>query len=271
MDKGMVFAQSIGSVVGFTLGNMLLSAGITVGFKLVEQVRNGEKISIGKAVGHLASGEFVGGYAGAGLGAAAGSVIGSLLGGTIPIVGPVIGALAPAVFAHVGGTIGAQLGNGLATGQRPKLGQIISSMDKGMVFAQSIGSVVGFTLGNMLLPGIGGFAGGIIGSMVGSKLLNMIRGRKDKLSVSAVSVAGGGAVISASKGVRSSGLVRGRVNIMDKIRTKSVGSGNSAYNRLIAAYKRYSQYLSNGKGNTPEGIKALKDYKEALSNYNRSK
>ncbi len=251
----------------FSPKTMVLAAGITVGFKIVEQIQNGEKVSIGKAVGHLGSGQFIGGFTGAGLGAAAGSVVGSLASGTIPVVGPIIGALCPAIFAHVGGTIGGQLGDGLATGQRPSLKEIVSSMDKGMVLAQSIGSVAGFTLGNMLLPGIGGMVGGILGSIVGSKILNVIRGRKDKMSVGSVNVVGGTVTMSSNNSTSASSVVQNS----NSITTSISGTGNKAYDKLMTTYKRYSQHLSNGDVNSSAGMKALKDYKEALSKYNMSK
>jgi hypothetical protein len=249
---------------GFSPKSFLIAGGITVGFKIAEQVRNGEKISIGKAVGHLASGQFLGGYTGAVLGASAGSVVGSLLSGSIPVVGPVLGALAPALFGHVGGYLGAKMGDDLSTGQRPSLKDAIASMDKGAIFASSIGSVAGFALGNMLLPGIGGMVGGIVGSMVGSKILGLIRGRKDKQSVTSVVMAGPVSIANTTTTSAGSAAI---VSQPTGITVGNSNLGGSAHDKLMAAYKRYSSFLSNGQGNSAGAIQALKEYKEALAAY----
>lgn len=242
---------------GFSPKSMLLAGGITVGFKIVEQIRSGEKISIGKAVGHLASGQFLGGYTGSVVGAAAGSVVGSLLSGTIPVVGPVLGALAPAIFGNIGGYVGSSLGDGIANGQRPSLKEIFASMDKTAILASSVGSVVGFTLGNMLFPGIGGIAGGIIGSMVGTKLLNMFRGRKEATSVS---------VVNPNMGVVVQKVGSAKQQVVTH--TTTAGAvGGTVHDKLMAAYKRYSSLMANGQGNSSDGIKALQEYKDALAKY----
>jgi len=247
---------------------MLAAGAMTVGFKIYEQVKNGEKVDIGKAVGHLASGEFLGGYGGAAIGATAGTVIGHLSSG-IPVVGPFLGAFTPVLFGHIGGYLGARLGDGIASGRRPSLKEAWRSMDKGQMVAQSLGSLIGFTIGNLIVPGLGGMVGGVIGSIAGGKVLDLIRGVKDKKSVSAA-VPGAG-VISIKDRKPTKNYGRGHVVSPGGITsTGRCGNDASRYRmRMEAAYKRYSALLAHGKGESSEAMRALNEYKEAYAEYQR--
>ncbi|HOD41263.1 MAG TPA: glycine zipper domain-containing protein, partial [Candidatus Wallbacteria bacterium] len=248
----------------FSVKNLGISAGLTVGFKIFEQVKNGEKISIGKAVGHLATGEFAGSFVGSGLGSAAGTVVGSLLGSTIPVVGPVLGALMPAIFGQVGGHLGASMGNDLASGQKPSFKKAIASIDKVAVLGQAVGSTVGAAIGSMLLPGIGSMIGGLVGGMIGNVIVNKIRNRaKSNYHVSSVNAQGGQVIYSEQLAPPPAQPV------LSNMGTSASGTGDAQgmYDRMINAYKRYSQLLSEGKGETPDCQQALSEYKQLYTNY----
>ena len=248
----------------FSVKNLGISAGLTVGFKLFEQVKNGEKISIGKAVGHLATGEFAGSFVGSGLGSAAGTVVGSLLGSSIPVVGPIIGALMPAIFGQVGGHLGASMGNDLASGQKPSFKKAIASIDKVAVLGQAVGSTIGAAIGSMLLPGIGTMIGGLAGSMIANIIINKVRNRaKSNYHVSGVNAQGGQVIYGEQLAPPPAQPV------LSNMGTNASGDGQAqnTYERMINAYKLYSQMLSEGKGETPECQQALSEYKQLYTNY----
>ncbi|MEZ7890699.1 MAG: glycine zipper domain-containing protein, partial [Candidatus Wallbacteria bacterium] len=252
----------------FSVKNLAVSAGLTVGFKVLEQVKNGESISIGKAVGHLATGEFAGSFVGSGLGSAAGSVVGSLLGSTIPVVGPVLGAFMPALFSQFGGQIGSSMGNDLASGQVPSFKKAIASIDKVALIGSAAGSTIGAALGSMLMPGIGTMIGGMVGSFVGNIIVNKIRSRaKSNYNVAGVNASTNQVIFSeqiapppAYNNVQVSTASAG---------TSVSGSGDvqSTYDKMVSAYKSYSQYLAEGKGETTEGQEALAQYKQYYTEY----
>ncbi len=248
----------------FSVKNLGISAGLTVGFKIFEQVKSGEKISIGKAVGHLATGEFAGSFVGSGLGSAAGTVVGSLLGSSIPVVGPIIGALMPAVFGQVGGHLGASMGNDLASGQKPSFKKAIASIDKVAVLGQAVGSTIGAAIGSMLLPGFGSMIGGLAGSMIANIIINKVRNRaKSNYHVSGVNAQGGQVIYGEQLAPPPAQPV------LSNIGTSASGDGQAqnTYERMINAYKLYSQMLSEGKGETPECQQALSEYKQLYTNY----
>ncbi len=249
----------------FSPKSMLLGAGLTVGMKIVQQVRSGEKVDIGAAVKYLGTGEYIGGYVGGGLGAAAGSAIGAFMSGGIPVIGPVIGAFMPAAFALIGGSLGAQMGNGIATGRRPSLKEAWSSIDKGDLAGRAIGSTVGMMIGSALLPGIGTFIGGFVGNLVGGKIVSWIRGKKgDDLSQIRIVGPGMVQVLTTPSSSSSSGNVQVHQGI-----TNHGNNGNavSLKQRMEASYKRYSQLLGNGQGNSQAATQALREYKEAYNEY----
>ncbi|EKD69043.1 MAG: hypothetical protein ACD_47C00286G0004, partial [uncultured bacterium] len=95
----------------FSPGKIGMSAASTVGMKLFEQVKNGEKIDVGKAVGHLATGKFIGSFVGSGIGSAVGNMAGTLLATSIPVAGPILGAFMPALFSMTGGALAGQMGS----------------------------------------------------------------------------------------------------------------------------------------------------------------
>ena len=248
----------------FSVKNLGISAGLTVGFKLFEQVKSGEKISIGKAVGHLATGEFAGSFVGSGLGSAAGTVVGSLLGSSIPVVGPIIGALMPAVFGQVGGHLGASMGNDLASGQKPSFKKAIASIDKVAVLGQAVGSTIGAAIGSMLLPGFGSMIGGLAGSMIANIIINKVRNRaQSNYHVSSVNAQGGQVIYGEQLAPPPAQPV------LSNMGTNASGDGQAqnTYERMINAYKLYSQMLSEGKGETPECQQALSEYKQLYTNY----
>jgi len=249
----------------FSVKNIGISAGLTVGFKIFEQVKNGEKVSIGKAVGHLASGEFVGSFVGSSLGSAAGSVVGSLVGSSIPVVGPILGAFMPAIFGAAGGQLGSTLGNDLATGQKFSFKKAWASIDKVAVLGQAVGSTVGAAIGSMLFPGIGSIVGGLVGGMIANVIVNKIRNR-GKTSISGVN-AMRGQIIYGDQVVPPPSQ-----NVMNATGLSSTGSGNaqSTYEQMTNAYKRYSQLLSEGLGESSECQQALSQYKQLYTNYANS-
>jgi hypothetical protein len=256
---------------------MLIGAGMTVGMKIYQQVKNGEKVDIGKAVGYLATGEFVGGYVGAGLGAAAGSAIGAFVGGGIPVVGPIIGAFMPSLFAIAGGSIGSQMGNGLSTGRRPTLKEAWANIDKADMAGRAAGSTIGMMIGSALLPGIGTFVGGFVGNLVGGKLVSMLRGKKgDELGQVRVVGPGMAIVTTVPNDMKASSNSNfgnhDTSNGSGTVTHDSTSSGdsiNTVKARMEAAYKRYSQLLANDQGNSQEAIQALKEYKEAYNEYSQ--
>jgi nucleoside 2-deoxyribosyltransferase len=248
----------------FSVKNLGISAGLTVGFKIFEQVKSGQKISIGKAVGHLATGEFAGSFVGSSLGSAAGTVVGSLLGSSIPVVGPILGALMPAVFGQVGGHLGASMGNDLASGQKPSFKKAIASIDKVAVLGQAVGSTIGAAIGSMLLPGFGSMIGGLAGSMIANIIINKVRNRaKSNYHISGVNAQGGQIIYSEQLAPPPAQPV------LSNMGTNASGDGQAqnTYERMINAYKLYSQLLSEGKGETPECQQALSEYKQLYTNY----
>ncbi len=248
----------------FSIKNLGISAGLTVGFKIFEQVKNGEKISIGKAVGHLATGEFAGSFVGSGLGSAAGTVVGSLLGSSVPVVGPILGALMPAIFGQVGGHIGASMGDDLASGQKPSFKKAIASIDKVAVLGQAVGSTIGAAIGSMLLPGFGSMIGGLAGSMIANIIINKIRNRaSSNYHVSGVNAQGGQVIYGEQLAPPPAQPVLQNMGVS----ASGDGAAQSTYDRMINAYKLYSQMLSEGKGETPECQQALSEYKQLYTNY----
>jgi len=248
----------------FSVRNIAMSAGLTVGFKIFEQIKSGQPVSIGKAVGYLATGEFAGSFVGSSLGSAAGSVVGSLVGSSIPVVGPIIGAFMPAIFGAFGGSLGAQMGNDLSAGQMPSFRKAIASIDKVAVLGQAVGSTVGAAIGSMLLPGIGSIVGGIVGGMIGNLIVNKIRGRVEPSTVSSVNVATHQVIFNEQLPPPPAS---------QPTATSSIGGGSASgdlYGSMVAAYKQYSQLLAEGKGETAEGQQSLSQYKQLYTQYANS-
>ncbi len=259
----------------FSVKSIGISAGLTVGFKLVEQIKNGEKINIGKAVGYLATGEFVGSFVGSGLGSAAGAVVGTFA-STIPVVGPVLGAFMPAIFSMAGGAIGAGMGNDLAAGQRPSFKKAWAAIDKVDLIGRAIGSTAGAAIGSMICPGIGTMIGGMIGGFIGGKVVELIRGKQGNKEVNIRYGAGPGGIMvnvapsgapAANPFPDKPGTVEGGF-VPDKNTVSGENSDTkSLKDKMVAAYQTYAQLLSEGKGDSPEGQQALQNYKQAFNAY----
>ena len=148
-----------------------MSAASTVGMKLFEQVKNGEKIDVGKAVGHLATGKFIGSFVGSGIGSAVGNMAGTLLATSIPVAGPILGAFMPALFSMTGGALAGQMGTDVDKGIMPSFKRAWAAIDKVDLAARAAGTTIGSVIGSLLLPGIGTAIGSFVGGASWSALL----------------------------------------------------------------------------------------------------
>ncbi len=157
---------------GFSPKNLLVTAGITVGVDLANQIISGEKPSLKKAVKVVASAEFVGGVAGSVVGAAAGSFFVPFL-SAVPVVGGFLSALAPTFGSVAGGAFGSYLAGDLKNG-RFSLAQAFKQINWGNVAGQAIGSTLGTMLGSAIFPPFGSIIGGMVGGFLGGKVAGMI-------------------------------------------------------------------------------------------------
>jgi len=187
----------------------------------------------------------------------------------------------PAIFSMAGGAIGGSMGNDLAAGQKPSFKKAWASIDKADLAGRAIGSTIGATLGSLLLPGIGSMIGGIIGNFIGGKVVELIRGKKgNEVKNIRYGVGPGGVMLNVGPGGnqaaqpgenpfinKNDGGTSGGF-IPDKNAVQPGGNDAKALkDRMIAAYQRYAQLLSEGKGETAEGQQALQEYKQAFNAY----
>jgi hypothetical protein len=181
---------------GFSPKNLLVTAGITVGVDLANQILSGEKPSLSKAVKVVASAEFAGGVVGSVTGAAAGSFFVPFL-SAVPVVGGFLGALAPTFGSIVGGSVGSYLAGDLKNG-RFSIKQAFKQIDWIGVGGQTVGSTLGAMLGSAILPPFGTIVGGIVGGWLGNKAAHWIAGLFGKGGNNNIGYPGLGAPVSTS-------------------------------------------------------------------------
>jgi hypothetical protein len=240
--------------------------------KLFEQVKNGEKIDVGKAVGHLATGKFIGSFVGSGIGSAVGNMAGTLLATSIPVAGPILGAFMPALFSMAGGALAGQMGSDVDKGIMPSFKRAWAAIDKPDLIARAAGSTIGSVLGSLLLPGIGTAIGGFLGGMIGGALVSLIRKKTDP--------AGEGKTNNKADNIRFGVDPNGPiVNIIpeadaalylkyDAVDLKLGERAKELKDRIVACYRRYVQLLSNGFSYTSKECQSVfNEYKKSVNEY----
>ncbi len=256
----------------FSPGHIGMSAASTVGMKIFEQVKNGEKIDVGKAVGHLATGKFIGSFVGSGIGSAVGNMAGTLLATSIPVAGPILGAFMPALFSMTGGALAGQMGSDVDKGIVPSFKRAWAAIDKPDLIARAAGSTIGSVLGSLLLPGIGTAIGGFLGGFIASKLVSLFRKKTDP--------AGEGKTVNKADNIRFGVDPNGPVvNIIpeadaalylkyDAVDLKLGERAKELKDRIVACYRRYVQLLSNGFSYTSKECQSVfNEYKKSVNEY----
>lgn len=163
----------------FSVQNLLLTTGVTVGTNLAIQMVHGEKPSLKKAVKLVASAEFAGSVVGSALGAAGGQFAGTLVKTFIPgPIGAIVGTLIPVMGSSLVGQMGSSLAGDLKSG-RFDIRAAWQKVDKWDLVGSSIGSTIGMTLGAFIpIPVVGPLLGGIVGGFLGSKVAKWLKGGK---------------------------------------------------------------------------------------------
>ncbi len=256
----------------FSVSKIGFSAASTVGMKLFDQVRKGEKLDIGKAVGTLATGKYIGSFVGSGIGSAVGNMAGTLLATSVPGIGPVLGAFMPALFSMTGGALAGQMGSDVDKGIMPSFKRAWASIDKVDLVARAAGTTIGSVLGSILLPGIGTAVGSFLGGMIASKLVSLVRKKKDP-----------GAAPSSNKadniryGVEPEGVI---LNIIpeadaalylkyDAVDIKLGERAKKLKDNIIAAYRKYVRLISEGFSySSNECQQTFTEFKQAVNEYN---
>ena len=121
--------------------------------------------------------------------------------------------------------------------------------------------------------------GGMIGNFIGGKVVELIRGKKGN-EVKNIRYGVGPGGLSVNVGPAGSESSPGENPFIGKDDTSSgfipdkntiqPGGSNDAKSlkdRMVSAYQRYAQLLSEGKGETAEGQQALQEYKQAFNAY----
>lgn len=256
----------------FSPGKIGMSAASTVGMKLFEQVKNGEKIDVGKAVGHLATGKFIGSFVGSGIGSAVGNMAGTLLATSIPVAGPILGAFMPALFSMTGGALAGQMGSDVDKGIMPSFKRAWAAIDKVDLAARAAGTTIGSVIGSLLLPGIGTAIGSFVGGFIASKLVSLIRKKADPAGEGKTN----NKVDNLRFGVDPDGPI---VNIIpeadaalylkyDAVDLKLGERAKELKDRIVACYRRYVQLLSNGFSYTSNECQSVfNEYKKSVNEY----
>ncbi|HBC76787.1 MAG: hypothetical protein A2008_11970 [Candidatus Wallbacteria bacterium GWC2_49_35] len=256
----------------FSPGKIGMSAASTVGMKLFEQVKNGEKIDVGKAVGHLATGKFIGSFVGSGIGSAVGNMAGTLLATSIPVAGPILGAFMPALFSMTGGALAGQMGSDVDKGIMPSFKRAWAAIDKVDLAARAAGTTIGSVIGSLLLPGIGTAIGSFVGGFIASKLVSLIRKKTDPAGEGKTN----NKVDNIRFGVDPNGPI---VNIIpeadaalylkyDAVDLKLGERAKELKDRIVACYRRYVQLLSNGFSYTSNECQSVfNEYKKSVNEY----
>lgn len=274
LSPGKAALMSGGSALknSFSVGKIGMSAASTVGMKIFEQVKNGEKIDVGKAVGHLATGKFIGSFVGSGIGSAVGNMAGTFLATSVPVVGPVLGAFMPALFSMTGGALAGQMGSDVDKDIVPSFKRAWASIDKVDLVARAAGTTIGSAIGSILLPGIGTAIGSFLGGFIASKLVSLLRKKTDP--------AGEGKTNNKADNVRF-GLEPegGIINIIpeadaklylqyDAVDLKLGERAKQLKDRIVACYRRYVQLLSSGFSHTSkECQEVFTEYKRSVNEY----
>ena len=256
----------------FSPGKIGMSAASTVGMKLFEQVKNGEKIDVGKAVGHLATGKFIGSFVGSGIGSAVGNMAGTLLATSIPVAGPILGAFMPALFSMTGGALAGQMGSDVDKGIMPSFKRAWAAIDKVDLAARAAGTTIGSVIGSLLLPGIGTAIGSFVGGFIASKLVSLIRKKTDPAGEGKTN----NKVDNIRFGVDPDSPI---VNIIpeadaalylkyDAVDLKLGERAKELKDRIVACYRRYVQLLSNGFSYTSNECQSVfNEYKKSVNEY----
>jgi len=267
----------------FTAQSIALNAGSAFASKLYDQYKKGENLDFVKAAKFIVSGESIGSFTGAALGATAGTAVGTLIATGIPVVGPVVGALIPAFGALTGSTMGTQMGRDFDSNQKVSFKKAWAAIDKPDLIGRTIGATAGMALGNLLLPGIGGFIGSIAGNIIGSKVVSLIRYLNGKIKQDEGSTAATGEdatqetqndVNPYSSSKNSSGetsfINATSANILSEDSLYVAGSGlKKLQDAKSAYYKTYTSLLNQGKGDSAEANEALANYTKASQEYSR--
>jgi len=248
----------------FSPVNIGFSAATTVGFKIFEQVKNGEKVDIIKAASELTKGKYIGSFIGSGLGSVAGNMVGTAISTAVPGVGPIIGAFMPALFSMAGGALGGQFGDDISKGYVPSFQKAWASIDKVDLAGRVVGTTVGAAIGSLLLPGVGTAIGSIVGGIIGSKVAGFVKGlfNKDKEETPVTNK-----VDNIRYGVDPQGVILNILpqNTSDEGKVKISDKYVELKQKMINAYNKYKQYLTEGKLDDPECKKAFEDFKESAS------
>jgi hypothetical protein len=256
----------------FSPGKIGMSAASTVGMKLFEQVKNGEKIDVGKAAGHLATGKFIGSFVGSGIGSAVGNMAGTLLATSIPVAGPILGAFMPALFSMTGGALAGQMGSDVDKDIMPSFKRAWAAIDKVDLAARAAGTTIGSVIGSLLLPGIGTAIGSFVGGFIASKLVSLIRKKTDPAGEGKTN----NKVDNIRFGVDPDGPI---VNIIpeadaalylkyDAVDLKLGERAKELKDRIVACYRRYVQLLSNGFSYTSNECQSVfNEYNKSVNEY----
>lgn len=152
--------------------NLMLAVGATAGMHVLNQLKSGEGVDFGKALGFLGEGSFWGGMVGSGVGYGVMAAVATAFfppgAGLIPVLAPMFAGLTGSIF-------GWELGAGLFSGQG--LSESLSQLSPTRVLGQAAGSTVGLLVGANLgvaLGGVLGSFGGPLGAVVGSVMLGKI-------------------------------------------------------------------------------------------------
>ena len=256
----------------FSVQKLGFSAAGTVGMKIFEQVKNGEKIDIGKAAGHLATAKYIGSFIGSGIGSAAGNIAGTFLAALVPGVGPILGAFMPALFSMTGGAMAGQMGSDIDKGILPSFKRAWAAIDKVDLAARAAGTTIGSVIGSLLLPGIGTAIGSFLGGMIASKLTGLLRSKMNS---------GGTApkkniADNIRYGIEPEGVI---INVIpeadaslylkyDAVDMRLGERAKQLKDNIIAAYTKYVQLLSSGfSAGSSECMTVFNEYKKAVSEY----
>ncbi len=174
----------------FSVKNVAMTAGISIGVNLASQVLRGDKVNVKSAFQAIASAQFVGNVVGSGMGAAAGHLVAPIIQAFVPI--PIVGAIAGSLIPTMASIAGGQFGGNL--GAKMSFKEAIKALDPVAIAGQAVGSTVGAMLGSMIpIPYVGTVLGGMIGGILGEKLFTGIaklfgRDKKKPASSSPVSL-----------------------------------------------------------------------------------
>ncbi len=256
----------------FSVKKIGFSAASTVGMKIFEQVKNGEKIDIGKAAAHLATAKYAGSFIGSGIGSAAGNIAGTFLAASVPGVGPVLGAFMPALFSMTGGALAGQMGSDIDKGILPSFKRAWAAVDKVELAARAAGTTIGSVIGSLLLPGIGTAIGSFLGGMIAGKLTGLVRSKIN----SGVAPVKKNIADNIRYGVEPEGVIISVIPEADaslylKYDAVDMRLGERAKklkDNIIAAYSKYVQLISAGFGaGSSECMAVFNEYKRAVSEY----